>query len=86
MSNARGGWRDIGVRRAVLGSQFWAIMGGVGVIGTALVYWLGGHLVLSGVFTVGTIVAFAAYLGQLYGPLEYLIKRTGRILHFDGQL
>ena len=66
--------RDIGVRRAVLGSQFWAILGGVGVIGTALVYWLGGHLVLSGVFTIGTIVAFAAYLGQFYGPLEYLIN------------
>ncbi len=65
--------RDIGVRRAVMGSQFWALLGGVGVIGTALVYWVGGHLVLSGVFTVGTIVAFAAYLGQLYGPLQYLI-------------
>jgi ATP-binding cassette subfamily B protein len=43
------------------------------VIGTALVYWVGGHLVLGGVFTVGTIVAFAAYLGQLYGPMQYLI-------------
>ena len=66
--------RDIGTRRSVMGSQFWAILGAVGVIGTALVYWVGGHLVLSGVFTVGTIVAFAAYLGQLYGPLEYLIN------------
>jgi ATP-binding cassette subfamily B protein len=66
--------RDIGIRRAVLGSQFWAIVGLVGVIGTALVYWLGGHLALAGVFTVGTIVAFAAYLSELYGPLEYLIQ------------
>ncbi len=65
--------RDIGVRRSVLGSQFWALMGGVGVIGSAIVYWVGGHLVLDGVFTIGTIVAFAAYLGQLYGPLQYLI-------------
>ncbi len=72
--NRAGRVRDIGITRAVMGSQFWAIMGGVGVIGTALVYWMGGHLVLSGVFTVGTIVAFAAYLGQLYGPLEYLIN------------
>ncbi|MBL8131691.1 MAG: ABC transporter ATP-binding protein [Anaerolineae bacterium] len=66
--------RDIGVRRAVLGSRFWALIGLTGVVGTALVYWVGGHLVLGGVFTVGTIVAFAAYLGQLYGPLEYLIN------------
>ncbi|HVU09726.1 MAG TPA: ABC transporter ATP-binding protein [Phototrophicaceae bacterium] len=72
-ANRAGRVRDIGVERAVLGSQFWAILGGVSVIGTALVYWVGGHLVLSGVFTIGTIVAFAAYLGQLYGPMQYLI-------------
>lgn len=66
--------RDTGTRRAVLGSQFWAVMGLVGVIGTALVYWVGGHLVFASAFTVGTLVAFSAYLGQLYGPLEYLIN------------
>jgi ATP-binding cassette subfamily B protein len=66
--------RDIGIWRALLGSGFWAILGLVGVIGTALVYWLGGHLVLSGVFSIGTLVAFAAYLGQLYGPLQYLVS------------
>jgi ATP-binding cassette, subfamily B, bacterial len=66
--------RDIGVQRAVVGSQFRSLSGLVGVVGTALVYWVGGHLVLGGVFTIGTIVAFAAYLRQLYGPLEYLIN------------
>ncbi len=64
--------RDIGIRRAVIGSQFFTLLGAVGVIGTALVFWVGGHLVLSGVFTIGTIVAFSAYLGQLYGPLQWL--------------
>jgi ATP-binding cassette subfamily B protein len=64
--------RDVGVRRAVVGAQFFALMGLVGVIGTALVYWVGGHLVLDGVFTVGTIVAFSAYLTKLYSPLRYL--------------
>jgi ATP-binding cassette subfamily B protein len=33
-------------------------------------FWIGGHMVLRGVFTVGTIVAFGAYLTQLYGPLS----------------
>jgi len=65
--------RDMGTRRAVWGSLFWTLLGAVGIIGTMLVYWVGGHLVLDGVFTVGLIVAFAAYLGQLYGPLEYLV-------------
>jgi ATP-binding cassette subfamily B protein len=64
--------RDIGVREALLGDYFWVIISLVSVIGTGLVYWLGGHLVLSGVFTVGTIVAFASYLTQLYGPLQAL--------------
>ena len=64
--------RDIGVRRAVVGSQFFVIIGLVGAIGTALVYWVGGHLVLSGAFTIGTIVAFASYLSQLYSALQQL--------------
>lgn len=65
--------RETGKRRAVLGSLFWTLLGAVSIIGTVLVYWVGGHLVLSGAFTVGTIVAFSAYLGQLYGPLQYLV-------------
>jgi ATP-binding cassette subfamily B protein len=64
--------RDKGVERAVYGSQFFVLIGLVGAVGTALVYWLGGHLVVQGVFTVGTIVAFGAYLTQLYGPLQAL--------------
>jgi ATP-binding cassette subfamily B protein len=64
--------RDAGIRRAVLGSQFFVMIGLVSVIGTALVYWVGGHLVLNGEFTVGTIVAFGTYLTQLYGPLQAL--------------
>jgi ATP-binding cassette subfamily B protein len=64
--------RDVGVQEAFLGNQFWVVIGLVGVIGTGVVYWIGGHLVLDGVFSVGTIVAFAAYLGQLYGPLQSL--------------
>ncbi len=64
--------RDIGVRRAVLERGFWALAMLVWFLGTAVVYWGGGHLALDGVLTVGTIVAFAAYLDRLYNPLEYL--------------
>jgi ATP-binding cassette subfamily B protein len=64
--------RDVGVREALLGDYFWVVISLVSVIGTGLVYWLGGHLVLAGVFTIGTIVAFASYLTQLYGPLQAL--------------
>ncbi len=64
--------RNIGVRRAVVGSTFFMILGLVSAVGTALVYGLGGYFVIQGTFTVGTIVAFGAYLGQLYGALQGL--------------
>ena len=64
--------RDIGVRRAVVGSTFFVIFGLVSAVGTALVYGLGGYFVITDVFTIGTIVAFGSYLGQLYGALQGL--------------
>ena len=64
--------RDIGIRRAVLGSTFFMILGLVSAVGTALVYGLGGYFVITGSFTIGTIVAFGSYLGQLYGSLQGL--------------
>jgi ATP-binding cassette subfamily B protein len=61
--------RDIGVRQAVIGRWFFLALSLVSAVGTALVFWLGGHLALRGAFTIGTIVAFSAYLADLYGPL-----------------
>ena len=64
--------RDVGIRQAVIGRWFFLGLSLVSAIGTALVFWLGGRLVLQGAFTVGTIVAFGAYLANLYGPLMAL--------------
>src|SRR5215510_2812186 len=64
--------RNIGIQRAVYGSTFFMILGLVSAVGTALVYGLGGYYVIQGTFTVGTIVAFGSYLGQLYGTLQGL--------------
>lgn len=64
--------RDIGVRRALVGRWFFMGLGIAAAIGTALIYWVGGHLVLQGAISVGTIVAFAAYLSRLYGPISSL--------------
>ncbi len=66
------GVRDIGIRRAVIGSSFFVILGLVSAVGTALVYGLGGYYVIQGMFTIGTIVAFGSYLGSLYGALQGL--------------
>ncbi|MHC1782168.1 MAG: ABC transporter ATP-binding protein [Anaerolineaceae bacterium] len=64
--------RDIGIERSVTGSAFIAIIGLLSAIGTALVYGLGGYLVIKGSFSIGTIVALGAYLGGLYGALQSL--------------
>ncbi len=67
-----GAVRDVGVRQAVVGRWFFLGLSLASSVGTAVVFWLGGYLVLQGQFTVGTIVAFGAYLTQLYGPLTSL--------------
>ena len=64
--------RESGVQRAVTGSIFFAIISLVSAIGAALIYGLGGYFVIQGSFTIGTIVAFGAYLGTLYSALQGL--------------
>ena len=64
--------RDIGIRRAVVGTSFFAIIGLISAVGSALVFGIGGYLVIQGAFTIGTIVAFGAYLTTLYGALQGL--------------
>ncbi|NJL93459.1 MAG: ABC transporter ATP-binding protein [Anaerolineae bacterium] len=66
--------RNTGVRQAVLGNAFFTSLGLIGAFGTAVVYWLGGHMVLTGAISIGTLVAFAALLANLYGPLQALIN------------
>ncbi len=64
--------RGVGVQSAVIGHWFFMGLGVATALGTALIYWLGGRMALSGSFSVGTIVAFGSYLAQLYGPLSSL--------------
>ena len=64
--------RRAGVRQALLMRWFFLTVGLISAVGTALVFWAGGMLVLQGTFTLGTVVAFTAYLGMLYGPLSAL--------------
>ena len=66
------GLRAASIRQAVVGARFYALMGMAGAVGTGLVYLTGGNLAIRGFLTIGTIVAFTAYLSQLYGPLRSL--------------
>jgi ATP-binding cassette subfamily B protein len=64
--------RDIGVRLALNMRVFFALLGLVAAIGTAVVYWEGGRLVLSDAISLGTLGAFTVYVTQLYSPLTQL--------------
>ena len=64
--------RDVGVRTAVTGHWLFVLLGAISAVGSAVVFWIGAHLVLRDAFTIGTIVAFGTYLTQLYGPLMAL--------------
>lgn len=71
-SQKAGRVRDIGVKSAMLGRTFMVALALVGAVGTAVVYWIGARMVISGAFTVGTIVAFAFYVQRIYTPLTAL--------------
>ena len=64
--------RDLGIQRSFVGVAFFVIIGLISAMGTALVYGMGGYLVILKAFTVGTIVAFGSYLTTLYGSLQNL--------------
>ena len=65
--------RRAGVRQAFMMRWFFLTVSLISAVGTVVVFWGGGLLVLRGAgFTIGTIVAFTAYLGMLYGPLSAL--------------
>ena len=63
---------DIGVRIAMANRAFFTALTLIATLATALVYGVGGVLAIDGTLTVGTLVALAALLTRLYGPLTAL--------------
>ncbi len=64
--------RDIGVRIAMANRYFFTALTLVAALATAMVYGIGGNLVITEAMTLGTLLALAALLAQLYGPLTAL--------------
>ena len=62
--------RDLAVANVAGWELLFAFIALLAALVTALVYGLGGTLVIHGVFQVGTLVAFIALVSQLYGPLN----------------
>ncbi len=64
--------RDIGVTTAMYGSALVISLTLLASLATAVVYGLGGVLVIDNVFKIGTLVALAALISRLYGPITSL--------------
>ena len=64
--------RDIGIKQAMYATVFRVGLTTVAAVAVAVVYGVGGLMAISGSLTVGVVVALAAYLGRLYGPLTAL--------------
>jgi ATP-binding cassette subfamily B protein len=71
-NNRAGRVRDIGVTTAMYGSSLFVALTLLASLATAIVYGLGGVLVIDRAFQVGTLVALAALISRLYGPITSL--------------
>jgi ATP-binding cassette, subfamily B, bacterial len=64
--------RDIGVKIAMSNRIFFTSLTLVASLATAIVYGVGGWLAIAGTLSIGSLLALAALLGRLYGPLTAL--------------
>jgi len=72
--------RNLNVRRAMIGRWFGMAMGLFGTVGPAVVYWYGGHRIIGGDASLGTVVALAALLPRLFGPASALLSVNVTVL------
>jgi ATP-binding cassette, subfamily B, bacterial len=64
--------RDIGVSQAMYGQVFFIALTLLAALATAVVYGLGGTLVVRGELQLGYLVTLSALLARLYGPITGL--------------
>jgi ATP-binding cassette subfamily B protein len=64
--------RDIGVTQSMYGQVFFISLSLLAALATAVVYGVGGSLVIRGALQVGTLVALSQLLVRVYGPIAQL--------------
>ncbi|HVE73705.1 MAG TPA: ABC transporter ATP-binding protein, partial [Mycobacteriales bacterium] len=64
--------RNLEIRQRMIGRWFFMFVGLFQTVGPATIYLYGGWLVISGEISIGTIIAFVAYLRNLYSPVSEL--------------
>jgi ATP-binding cassette, subfamily B, bacterial len=71
-SRRAGRVRDVAIVTVVNGRVFFIVVTFAGAIITAMVYGIGGSLIISGSFQLGSLVAAVTLILRLYGPINQL--------------
>lgn len=72
LASQAGRVRDLGVCSALVSRAFIISLTLMGALGTALIYWVGGRLVISGAITIGTLASMGILVVRIYAPLTAL--------------
>jgi subfamily B ATP-binding cassette protein MsbA len=67
---------QIALRARSLKAKLSPLVGVIVAVGTALVLWFGGRLVLAGSLSAGSLIVFIWYLGKMYKPMQDFAKMT----------
>ncbi|MBF6599790.1 MAG: ABC transporter ATP-binding protein [Dehalococcoidia bacterium] len=66
--------RTLTFSRLMTGRWFFMFLGLFGSVAPALVYWYGGHEVISGNISAGEVVGFALLIGRIFSPVTQLLS------------
>jgi ATP-binding cassette subfamily B protein len=72
--------RDIGIQSAMYSRVLFVALGFVAAFGTAVVYYVGGRMVIDSVISIGTLAALTIYVAQIYSPLTQLTNARVDVL------
>jgi ATP-binding cassette subfamily B protein len=68
------------VEQTLVGQWLAVVVQGLAALGPAILYAYGAYLVINGEVALGTVVAFATYLAQLYSPASSLAGANATLL------
>ncbi len=65
-------WADLAAQQVRVATQHIPLLDFIASLSTVVIIWLGGRLVIEGGLSLGELVAFTTYLGQLISPVRRL--------------
>ncbi len=72
--NVVGDHEEANLDTARVNTVYGSVTEGVGIIGQAIVLWVGGWMVSNGDLTVGELTAFALYLTAFFAPIQTIVQ------------